>query len=172
MASSIFTKKVTPLPGVHLKSRDKSRDAVLAFDKVNTAPTTSGTTNAMLWVDSSGNLTFGYNGSNVIVGAAGSGGQTWDSIFSTDKTLAMTGSTFTMSQGSNVAGLTLTKSATGAGVLLALTNSGTGKDIANGTVWSIVGPTVGILELSSGGTINATDGALTIGKTATRSEEH
>src|SRR3990167_7477236 len=168
MASSIFTKKVTPLPGVHLKSRDKSRDAVLAFDKVNTAPTTSGTTNAMLWVDSSGNLTFGYNGSNVIVGAAGSGGQTWDSIFSTDKTLALTTDTWTITQGSNVALLTLNKTASGAGSVIAITNSGTGKDIANGSAWSIVASGgVGVLEIGSAGTINATDGALTIGKTAT-----
>lgn len=167
--ATVFSKKVTGFPGLHVKSRDKVRDAVVAFDKVNSAPTTSGTTYAMLWVDSSGNLTFGYNGSNTIVGAAGSGGQTWESIFSTDKTFAITGEAWALTQGSNVGLMTMNKTASGAGTVLAITNAGTGKDITgNGAYWSIVtSGTAAVLELGSTGTINATDGALTIGKTGT-----
>ena len=73
MAERVFSKRGTGFPGLHVKSKNKERDAVVLFDKVNTAPTSSGTTYAALYVNSSGNLVFTYNGSDTTLGAPGAG---------------------------------------------------------------------------------------------------
>ena len=99
---------------------------------------------------------------------SGSGGITsWDELYDLDKNLAMDDGvlTFTVSTAAN--GLYLNKTNTGSGVPLIIANSGTGNDL-EGPAWSLISTgSVGILELTSAGTINATDGALSIGKTAT-----
>jgi hypothetical protein len=94
----------------------------------------------------------------VTIGAAGGGAVTsFDQIYDTDKTMAVDETTFTL-QGT---------AALGAGAVLTITNAGTGKDIT-APGWSIISTgAVGILEIASGGTINASGGACTIGKTAT-----
>lgn len=110
-----------------------------------------------------------YNGATwTTLGSSGSGGTpTWEDIYLLDPTFALTTATWTITQSANAALLTLTKTGAGAGAVLVLNNSGTGKDISAGT-WSIgYSGSAAIVELGSGATINATDGALTIGKTST-----
>jgi hypothetical protein len=164
---SIFTKMVSSLPGIHIKSKSRYHDAVIAFDKVNTAPTSSGTTNAMLYVDSSGKLTFAYNGVGTIIGAPGAAATTWEALYANDATMALTTGAWTITQGGAFGALSLNKTNVGAGAVLTLANSGSGNDIT-GPAWSLISTgAVGILELASGGTINATGGALAIGLAGT-----
>jgi hypothetical protein len=104
---------------------------------------------------------------NAVASAAAGGVNTFDELYDNDKTMALDDGvlTFTVSTAAN--GLYLNKTNAGAGVPLVIANSGSGYDI-QGPAFSIISTgSVGILELASGGTINATDGALTIGKTAT-----
>lgn len=111
-----------------------------------------------------------YNGSSwTTLGAGGGGGvPSWESIYLNDSTFGITSGTWTISQSSANAVITFNKTNVGAGAVLDITNSGTGADIKNGSTWSIaVAAAVGVLELSSGGTINVTAGALSIGKTGT-----
>src|SRR3990167_4892238 len=159
-------KKLTAFPGIDVISRDKNRDAVIRFDLVNTAPTTA-TGHRFLYVDTSGRLTYDDGSATTILGAPGASATTWEGLFTNDTTFAIAAGTWTITQSSANALLTLNHTSVGAGAVIDITNSGTGADIRNGSVWSIIGPTVGILELSSGGTINATGGALTIGATGT-----
>lgn len=122
-------KKVTGIPGLHVKSDSAFRDAVIFMDLVDTAPTAASSLYG-LYVDTAGQLIFTSNGSDTIIGAAGGGGNaTWESIYTGDQTLGITTGTFTITQSSDAAILTLNKSGVGAGALIDLTNSGTGADI-------------------------------------------
>ncbi len=110
-----------------------------------------------------------YNGSTWTTIGSGSGGiPSWETIFANDATFGITSGTWTITQSSANAIITLNKTNVGAGAVLNITNAGSGADIKNGTSWSIAAAGgVGVLNLGSTGSINATDGALTIGKTLT-----
>ena len=142
--------KYTNFSGINLK------EGVLRFGAVlSDAMSASGT--MAMYVR--GTTLYFWNGaSETAIGAAGAGGvTTWDELYDSDKTLDVDSSTFTLNG----------TAALGTGAVLTIANAGTGNDIT-GPAWSIISTgSVGILELASGGTINATDGALTIGKAAT-----
>jgi hypothetical protein len=158
--SVIAKKKVSAITGLHIDSRSAFRDAVIFFDVVNTAPTAA-TGVYGLYVDSSGKLIYTAAGVDTIIGAPGAAATTWEAIFSNDTSFAMSTSTWTLTQSSDVALLTLSKSGTGAGAVIDISNSGTGADIiGTSDTWqvskaglaqfatnSIVG---GILKLGTG----------------------
>lgn len=134
-----------------------------------TAPEDADLADGRIYYDSAVKLFKGRANSGWVTLSAGTGGfvGTWDELYDNDKTLSIDDGTLTFSVAGNTAGLTINKSATGAGAPLVVVNNGTGNDI------TITGKTQnttlksGVLELSSSGTINANDGALSIGKTAT-----
>ncbi len=140
----------------------------LFFDtQAGTDPLTGSATRAV-FVDSNDKLCYWNGTSTLRITASGSGTPTWEDLYANDATFALTSATWTITQSAAAAALTLNKTNVGAGTLLDLTNSGSGKDIANSTNWSIAASGGhGILELGSGGTINATDGAMTLGKSGT-----
>lgn len=110
-----------------------------------------------------------WNGSSETqIGAAGSGGvTTFDALYDSDKTLALDDGVLTFTVSTAADGLYINKTNSGAGVPLVIGNSGSGYDI-QGPAWSIISTgSVGIVELASGGTINATSGACTIGSSGT-----
>lgn len=101
-------------------------------------------------------------------GGGGGGIPSWETIYTNDSTFAITSGTWTISQSSANAILTLNKTNVSTGAVIDITNSGSGADLKNGSSWSILASGgVGVLELGSTGTINATGGALTIGASAT-----
>lgn len=167
--AEVSGKKYTSFPGLHLKSRgDGVRDAAMLMDNVFSAPTTvSG--KFYLYVEG-GALKFD-NGSGAVTLSSGGGGgvPSWETLFSNDSTFALTATTWTISQSAAASVLTLNKTNVGAGDVLSITNSGSGADIGNSVAsWYIKrSAATGIVELGSGGSINVTDGALTIGKTGT-----
>ena len=164
---TIFSKRVSSAPGWHIKSKSKVHDAVIILDKVNTAPTTSGTVYAALYQDTSNRLVYSVDGVDTIIGAAGAAATTWEALYANDATMALTSAVFTISQSAAAGILSLNKTNVGAGAVLTIANSGSGNDIT-GPAWSIISTgSVGILELTSGGTINAAGGALTIGLAGT-----
>ena len=121
-------------------------------------PTDSDVANGrMVYVTGTG-LRARVGGSWITLGAAGGGAVTsFDEIYDLDPTLDVDSVTFTLNGTAPL----------GAGAVLTIANAGTGKDIA-GPYWSLISTgAVGILELASTGTINATGGALSIGKTGT-----
>lgn len=142
----------------------RQNGGILTTDQVQlvsrtTAPTDSNLANGRLYYDSVLAGLYAYiNSAWVNLGTGGAAGITsWDGLYDNDKTLEIDSTTLTFAG----------TAALGANNLLTITNAGSGKDIV-GPAWSIISTgSVGILELTSGGTINATDGALTIGKTAT-----
>jgi len=117
-----------------------------------------------------GTTLYFWNGASetAITTGTGAGATSWDDLYDADQTLAIDGtSTLTFDVQADIDGLTVSKSGAGTGSPIVIANSGTDYDIA-GPAWSIISTgSVGILELASGGTINATDGALTIGKSDT-----
>lgn len=115
--------------GIDVKTRSALQDAVIRFDLVNTAPTTT-TGHRYLYTNSSSQLVYDNGTSTVIVGAAGGAATTWEALFTNDTTLAMTATGMTMSQSGNAMVLTLTKTGTGAGAVLTTNNAGTGSDLA------------------------------------------
>lgn len=132
-------------------------------------PTDSDLAAGRLYYNSTSQAWKWYNGSvwQTLTAGGGGGTPTWEDIYSIDPTWSMTGA-WSLVQGSDTDVFTINKTANGAGDIIDITNAGTGKDLKNGTSWSIAASGgAGILELGSGGTINATDGALTIGKTGT-----
>ena len=165
--SEVFSNKCNKIPGIYVNRRGLLQEPVIFWDKCTTGPTTSSTTNAALWVNSSGNLVFGYNGTDTVIGAPGAAATTWEQLYLNDTTFAMTTGTWAITHSHATSdAISMTKSA-GTGALLTLANSGTGNDIT-GPAWSIISTgSVGILELTSGGTINAAGGALTIGLSGT-----
>jgi len=152
----------------------RQNNGVLQTDQVElvsrtTAPTDSNLTNGRLYYDSVlGGLYAYINSAWVSLGTGGAAGVTsWDGLYDNDKTLDLDGGVLTFIVTTAANGLYLNKTNAGAGVPLVIANSGSGYDMS-GPAWSIISTgSVGILELTSGGTINATGGALTIGKTAT-----
>lgn len=121
-----------------------------------------------IFVDSSNRLSYWNGTSTTRLTGGGSGATpTWEDIYSVDSTFALS-NTWTLTQGGAFALLTLNKTNVGAGAVIAITNSGSGVDISNGTSWTIAASGgVGVLELASGGTINASSGALSIGSSGT-----
>lgn len=95
-----------------------------------------------LYINASGQLVFSSTGTTTILGAAGGAGggvPSWEQIYSADKTMAVTTTTFTIDgQHASNDVLTLTDTLNGSGDLLQITNTGTGKDV-NGTssTWSV-----------------------------------
>lgn len=161
-------RNYSAIPGLYVISRDSVRDAEILFDKVNTAPTTTTGYYRLYVHPTTGSLIYDNGVAPVVIGAAGAAATTWEAIFTNDTTFAIAAGTWTITQSSANAILTLNKTNVGAGTVLDITNSGTGKDIANSTNWSIIATGGhGVLELGSAGTINATDGALSVGKTGT-----
>ena len=148
-------KKVTPFPGVKLKSTDALRDAVIQFDNVNTAPTT---TSGFMYLYVEGGILKFDDGSatyNLLTGAGG-GISSWDGLYNADKTLTLdsTTLTFALTHATNN-GLTITGSAGSAGHCLQITNIGTGKDI-NGTsgLWSVT--KAGLATFTTGSILGGT----------------
>lgn len=144
------------------------QDAVIQIDTIHTAPTTTSGLH-FLYVNSSNNLVFDNGSTTTVLGAAGSAATTWEAIFTNDSTMAISSGTWTITQSSANAILTLNKTNVGAGAVIDITNSGSGADItANSSAWSITtSGGVAVMEMGSGATLNATDGAITIGKTGT-----
>ena len=134
------------------------------------APTDSNLADGRIYYNSDSDILYGRIGSAwVNLGqGGGAGAGSWDAIYNVDKTLTVSSTTFSIA-GTHSTGNNLTLTATGSGDCLHITNAGTGYDIAGTSdEWSIKSSSnVGVLELGDGGTINATDGALTIGKTST-----
>src|SRR3990167_6347796 len=116
--------------GIDVKTRSALQDALIRFDQVNTAPTTT-TGHRYLYVNSSNALVFNNGTTATTIGAAGSVAVgTWDAIFAGDQTLNVAGTTFTVdnSSGNNDV-LTVTNTGAGAGDCIQITNVGTGNDI-------------------------------------------
>lgn len=108
-----------------------------------------------------------WDGSSWTAFSSGAGSSSFDPIYDADKLLLMDGGMLEFRMTTEATGLYLNKTDVASGSVLKLANSGTGLDL-EGPAWSIISTgSVGILELTSGGTINATGGALTIGKTGT-----
>jgi hypothetical protein len=159
-------KSTSAIPGLYIKSKDAVRDAVLQFDAVNTAPT-SATGYYYLYVATDGSLAFNNGSTITTIGAAGSvSSATWDGIYAADKTLNVSGTTFTI-DGTHATNDVLTLTATGAGTgdVLQITNVGTGKDI-NGTsgTWSFTKAGVNVMKSTTiAGTAGSTSLTLTAG---------
>lgn len=115
----------------------------------------------------SGTLSY-WNGTAWASVASGTGSNpSFDDVYDDDKVLLIDAGVLEFRVTTESNGLYINKSDVASGDVLVIANSGTGKDIT-GPAWSIISTgSVGILELTSGGTINATGGALTIGKTGT-----
>ncbi len=115
----------------------------------------------------SGTLSY-WNGTTWASVASGTGSNpSFDDVYDDDRVLLIDAGVLEFRVTTENNGLYLNKSNVASGDVLVIANSGTGKDIT-GPAWSFISTgSVGILELASGGTINATDGALTIGKTGT-----
>jgi len=125
----ISGKKVTPFPGLHVKSRDSLRDSVVLFDNVSVAPV-SATGKYFLYVEG-GVLKFdnGSSSTSLTGGVAGTI-PSWETIFGDDSNMALTTAAWTVSQAGNFGNIILTKSGTGAGVPLVINNAGTGYDLS------------------------------------------
>lgn len=142
----------------------------IQFSGRTSDPSDSDLAQGRLYYNSTSGALKWYNGTSwQTVGTGGSGSvPTWESIYLNDSTFGITAGTWTISQSAAAAILTLNKTNVGAGAVIDITNSGTGADLKNSTNWSIAASGgVGILELASGGTINATGGAMTLGKSGT-----
>jgi len=108
-----------------------------------------------------------WDGSSWTAFSSGAGSSSFDPIYDADKLLLMDGGMLEFRMTTEATGLYLNKTDVASGSVLKLANSGTGKDL-EGPAWSLISTgSVGILEHASGGTINATDGALTIGLAGT-----
>lgn len=159
-------RQYTDLRGLNLTANN----GCLRFTTPDTTPTTT-SGERLLYVNSSNQLIFDDGSSATTLGSAGSVANfslndaydDGNSITIDSSAVLLAGSHAT----NNVVEITASAAVTGACLLI--TNSGSGMDItANSSAWNI--STVGgvaVVELGSTGTINATDGALTIGKTAT-----
>ncbi len=111
-----------------------------------------------------------FNGSSwTSLGSGGGGGTpSWEAIYLNDSTFGITSGTWTITQSSANPIITFNKTNVGAGSVLDITNAGTGADISNSTNYSLkASGGHGVLELGSTGSINVTDGALSVGKTGT-----
>lgn len=132
-------KKLTPFYGLHLKAKSKNQDAVLHFDTVNTAPTTT-SGYRWLYVNGSSQLIFDNGSTTTALGASGV-----VSSFSLNDAYD-DGSTVTVDTGSvafNGVGmasgvLALAADAASSGALLTFAQSGSGNDITGtSSTWSV-----------------------------------
>lgn len=125
-------KKVTSFPGLYVRSKNASADAVIELATVSSAPTTASGYH-YLYVDSSNRLVYDNGTATTILGAAGAATTTWDGLYANDTTLAVSGAGLVWTVSANVTGLNINKSATGAGGVLQLDNAGTGDDFTINT---------------------------------------
>lgn len=108
-----------------------------------------------------------WDGTSWTAVSGGSGSSSFDPIYDADKLLLMDGGQLEFRMTTEATGLYLNKTDVASGSVLKIANSGTGKDL-EGPAWSLISTgAVGVLELTSGGTINASGGALTIGLAGT-----
>jgi len=121
-----------------------------------------------LYLNASGSLVFSSLGSTTILGVAGGGGAvpTWEQIFANDKTLTVTGTTFTVNDAGTGANdiFTASSTANGSGSIIQITNGGSGKDI-NGTsgTWSVTKLGAGAFLSLATATVNGAGSGITIG---------
>lgn len=129
-------KKVTPFTGVKIKSVSALRDAVVQFDNVTTAPTTTADY-FYLYVEG-GVLKFddGSTTYNLLT-TAGGGISSWDGLYASDTTLTIDGSSLTFN-GAHATNDVLTITGAGTGAAIQITNSSTGADISGtSATWSV-----------------------------------
>ena len=159
----IAGKKMTAMPGVHLKSKDALRDAIVFFDAVNTAPDdTKLSTDSVVALYSDGTDLFFKNGSSTttIGGSAGGSIPSWETLFGSDATFTITPNTTWTIAGNRATAtdvVTFTNIADGTGNVIQITNSGTGNDIqgTSGT-WKVTKAGVAtVAGLSVSGTTSA-----------------
>lgn len=110
-----------------------------------------------------GSTIYGHNGTTWVdmMATASINIAAWETLYAADTNLAMAGASLTFA-GTHATNDTLTLSASGTGDCIAFANTGSGYDIS-GTddEWSIKSSSnLGVLELGTGGTINATGGNL------------
>lgn len=131
--------------GLWIRSKSSVYDAVILFDAVNTAPTTT-TGLYYLYVNSSGQLIFN-NGSttlNLSTTVAGAG-TSLDGAYDNGASITVDTSQVLFTVTGAINGLNIDKTNTGAGVPLVLGNAGTGDDInsvttratSTGVVWDV-----------------------------------
>ena len=137
----------------------------------STDPSDANLANGRIYYNSSTDQLLAYiNGSFTNLGAGAAGGASdWDTLYAADKSLTIDAAALTFNGTHATNDVFELTNATGSGDCLKLTNSGTGFDISgNSDAWSIITTGgVAVVELGSTATINAVDGALTIGKTGT-----
>lgn len=129
-------KKVTAFPGLKVKSNNAFSDAVMMFDNVNTAPST--TTGYFSLYCVGGVLTFddGSTTYNLLTGAGG-GISSWDGLYAGDTTLTIDGATLTFA-GTHATNAVFTVTGAGTGAAIQITNSSTGLDISGSSAaWTI-----------------------------------
>lgn len=147
----------------------RGEGSFLFFDAQTGAVTLSSSARG-LYVNSSDQLVYWSGLTSTILGSSGSiVSFGLDDAYDDGNSITVDGAavTFAGSHATNDV-VSITGSAAVTGDLLALTNSGSGADISANSAWSITtSGGVAVIELSSGATINAVDGALTIGKTGT-----
>lgn len=147
-----------------------SKEGLFRFGDTQASSPFSSSSDMGFWVKSSNSHLYFWNGSSDMdISAAGGGGTgaTWESLYASDTTFNITSGTWALSQSAAAGLVSFTKTNVGAGDVVTIANSGSGKDLV-GPAWSLISTgSVGILELTSGGTINTTGGALSIGKTGT-----
>src|SRR3990167_8344442 len=135
-------KKMTAFPGLDVITLDSVRDAIIRFDQVDTAPTTT-SGHRYLYVNSSDQLIFDDGSTTLNLSTVASGGTTLDSAYDAGASITVDVSTITLTQTLNDTGINLNKTGTGAGVPLLIQNAGTGDDFrvittratATGSVW-------------------------------------
>lgn len=157
---------------INLKGSGKSKGSgVIRWDLVNSGSWSSSpidSSNAGLWINSSGQLVFSYQGANTVIGAGGGGGGTpsWETIFASDSTFTITpDQTFTIAgnRSTATAVVTLSNIGGGSGAVLAFSNSGSGMDVlGTSSTWQVTKAGVATfagLSISGTTTAIATTGA-------------
>ena len=119
---------MTTFKGIDLVARDRVHDAVIRFDRVNTAPTTT-SGHRWLYVNSSDDLIFDDGSTTLNLSTVASGGATLDSAYDAGRTITVDLGPVTLTVSAAVDGLFINKTNTGAGEPLELANAGTADDI-------------------------------------------
>lgn len=120
-------KSVTSIPGIHVKTKDAIHDAVIQFDAVTSAPTT---TSGYYYLYTNGTNIYWNNGSSAVALNGGSGTiPSWETLYAADPIFAMTATGWTITQSAAAMVLTLTKTSTSSGSPFVINNAGTGDDI-------------------------------------------
>ncbi len=111
-----------------------SSTGVFLANANTTAPDTKG---QLVYKSGTGFQGFGESGAFTIL-ASGTAGQTWDSMYDTDKTLTIDTLAMNWLITANVNGFAFNKTGTGAGNVIDITNVGTGYDIdGSSSLWYI-----------------------------------